>query len=90
MVLTVGSFAMNACEPGQVRKEAAVSKIFHVPKGSLTRANDKRAAWIATANSRCTVLFLTKVVRNTSTIALQKTQSIIDVFLSYIETFVIV
>jgi hypothetical protein len=35
-VLTVGSFAMNAYEPGQVRKEAAVSKMFHVPKGSLT------------------------------------------------------
>ena len=36
VVLTVGSFAMNAYEPGQVRKEAAVSKMFHVPRGSLT------------------------------------------------------
>lgn len=40
---------MNACEPGQVRKEAAVSESFHVPKGSLIRANDKRSAWIATS-----------------------------------------
>ncbi len=34
-VLRVRSFAMDACEPGQVRKEAAVSRRFHVPKGSL-------------------------------------------------------
>lgn len=37
---------MEAYEPGQVRKEAAVSKMFHVPEGCLTRANDKGAAWI--------------------------------------------
>lgn len=47
---------MNACEPGQVRKEAAVSEMFHVPKGGLARANDKRYAWIAMINIRCTVL----------------------------------
>jgi hypothetical protein len=49
---------MNACEPGQVRKEAAVSEMFHVPKGCLARANDKRYAWIATIDIRCTVLTL--------------------------------
>jgi len=27
-MLTVGSFAMSACEPGQVRKEAAISKLL--------------------------------------------------------------
>lgn len=27
---------MGACEPGQVRKEAALSGYFHVPWGSLT------------------------------------------------------
>jgi two-component system, sporulation sensor kinase E len=26
---------MDACEPGQVRKEAAISKMFHVPEGCL-------------------------------------------------------
>jgi hypothetical protein len=50
--LTVRSFAMNAREPGQVRKEAAVSEMFHVPKGCLARADDKRYAWIATINNR--------------------------------------
>jgi len=29
---------MNACEPGQVRKEAAVSKYVHVPEERLARA----------------------------------------------------
>ncbi len=29
-----GSCAMEACEPGQVRKEAALSGYFHVPRGS--------------------------------------------------------
>ena len=28
-----GSCAMGACEPGQVRKEAALSGNFHVPRG---------------------------------------------------------
>lgn len=28
-----GSCAMGACEPGQVRKEAALSGYFHVPRG---------------------------------------------------------
>lgn len=37
-VLTVGSSAMSAYEPGQVRKEAAISKITLVPEGGLTRA----------------------------------------------------
>jgi hypothetical protein len=49
---------MNACEPGQVRKEAAVSEMFHVPKGGLARADNKCYAWIATINIRCTVLIL--------------------------------
>jgi len=29
---------MDACEPGQVRKEAAVSKLVHVPGECLARA----------------------------------------------------
>jgi len=37
-VLTVGSSAMDAYELGQVRKEAAVSKLVHVPGECLTRA----------------------------------------------------
>ena len=45
-MLTVGSFAMGACEPGQVWKEAAVSKIFHVPEGGLARAGDKSTACV--------------------------------------------
>lgn len=39
-----GSCAMGACEPGQVRKEAALSGYFHVPQGcpvgaALQRSN---------------------------------------------------
>ena len=40
-MLTVGSFAMDAYEPGQVRKKAAVSRIFHVPRGGLTELTVK-------------------------------------------------
>jgi hypothetical protein len=36
--LTVGSSAMDVCEPGQVWKEAAVSKLVHVPGECLARA----------------------------------------------------
>jgi len=31
VVLTIGSYAMETHESGQVRKEAAISGIFHVP-----------------------------------------------------------
>ena len=35
--LTIGSCAMGTYESGQVRKEAAISRLFHVPWGSLVR-----------------------------------------------------
>jgi hypothetical protein len=36
--LTIGSCAMGTYESGQIRKEAAISRLFHVPQGSLVRA----------------------------------------------------
>ncbi len=62
MVLTVGSFAMEAREPGQVRKKAAVSEMFHVPRGNLTRANSIRSAWISRSitGARYILFFLGK------------------------------
>ena len=35
VVLRIGSCAMKAFEPCQVRKEAALRKYFHVPRGCL-------------------------------------------------------
>ncbi len=35
VVLKIGSCAMSAYEPCQVRKEAALSRLTHVPWGSL-------------------------------------------------------
>jgi len=37
--LTVGSCAAEHHEPGQIRKEAALSGSFRVPQGNLTRAH---------------------------------------------------
>lgn len=37
---------MNTHEPCQVRKEAALSGLIHVPWDSLTRANDKSNAYV--------------------------------------------
>jgi len=44
-VLTAGSCAAQACEPRQVRKEAAVSKSLRVLQGSLVRAGCLGNAW---------------------------------------------
>ena len=44
VVLTAGSWAIDLCEPRQIRKEAAVSGSVNVPQGSLARANCRRAA----------------------------------------------
>src|SRR5690606_15294168 len=42
----VGSCAISTHEPCQVRKEAALSGITYVPRGSLTRAGDKSNAYV--------------------------------------------
>lgn len=46
VALTIGSCAMSPHEPCQVRKEAALSGLTHVPRGSLIRANDKSNAYV--------------------------------------------
>ena len=46
VVLTSGSCAMESHEPCQVRKEAALSGTFHVPRDRLDRANDKGNAYV--------------------------------------------
>jgi hypothetical protein len=45
-VLTFGSRAMGTYEPCQVRKEAALSRISHVPRGRLDRAGDRSNAYV--------------------------------------------
>lgn len=37
---------MGTHESGQVRKEAALSGISHVPQGCLNRANDRGSAYV--------------------------------------------
>lgn len=37
---------MGTHEPCQVRKEAALSGLFHVPQGRLDRAGDKSNAYV--------------------------------------------
>ncbi len=46
VVLTSGSCAMESHEPCQVRKEAALSGIFHVPRDRLDRASDMGNAYV--------------------------------------------
>ena len=46
VALKIGSRAMSAHEPCQVRKEAALSGLTHVPWGSLVRAGDKSNACV--------------------------------------------
>ena len=46
VVLTSGSCAMETHEPCQVRKEAALSGTFYVPRGCLDRANDMSNACV--------------------------------------------
>jgi len=41
-----GSCAMESCEPRQVRKEAAISGVLHVPRGRLgTAARREKEYW---------------------------------------------
>jgi len=44
-MLKVGSCATAACEPRQVRKEAAVSKNYRVPQVHLTGVNYRDFAY---------------------------------------------
>ena len=46
VVLTFGSCAMGTHELCQVRKEAALSGISHVPRGRLDRAGDMSNAYV--------------------------------------------
>src|SRR5436190_18639901 len=54
--LTARSRAMRAREPGQVRKEAALSGSGHVPRTSLARANRDASARGPVSRSGRTVL----------------------------------
>ncbi len=54
VVLTIGSCATDAHEPGQVRKEAAISGIIRVPRDSLIRANYTGFAQVVGIDHRCT------------------------------------
>jgi hypothetical protein len=46
VVLTIGSCAIETHEPGQIRKEAAISGHFCVLQGCLVRANYMSNAWL--------------------------------------------
>jgi hypothetical protein len=50
------SRAMETREPGQVRKEAALSDLLHVPRASLTGAETQRKRLGAGFEAGCTVL----------------------------------
>lgn len=54
VVLKIGSCATQTHEPGQVRKEAAISGILRVPQGSLVRAIAISNAWMGIIEDRCT------------------------------------
>ena len=58
VVMKTGSRATEICEPRQVRKEAAVSKNFRVPRGSLVRANCPGIARKAIFEGRCAAIFI--------------------------------
>jgi len=49
--------ATGACEPRQVRKEAALSGVSRVPRSSLARANVVGTAPGRTHNGRCATAF---------------------------------
>ena len=53
-----GSRAVSDREPGQVRKEAALSGPAHAPRTSLAGAEDRRARPKASFDDGCTVHFL--------------------------------
>ena len=50
-----GSRAVGACEPGQIRKEAALSESAHAPRISLAGAEDRRARPRTCFDGGCTV-----------------------------------
>ena len=51
----VGSRAVSDCEPGQIRKEAALSGSAHAPRTSLAGAKARRARPEAGFDDGCTV-----------------------------------
>jgi len=55
-----GSRAVSACEPGQIRKEAALSESVHAPRISLAGAEDRRARPGTRLDGGCTVHYLTR------------------------------
>jgi hypothetical protein len=52
-VLTARFRASGACEPRQVREEAALSSLSRVPRGNLARASAAGTASRATFDERC-------------------------------------
>lgn len=52
-----GSCAMGACEPGQVRKEAALSGYFHVPQGCPVFTALQGSKWTQTVLAVCVFLY---------------------------------
>src|SRR6476469_9041936 len=54
-VLILRSRAVVACEPGQVREEAALSDTDHAPRGSRRGADRQRARPEPLHNGGCTV-----------------------------------
>src|SRR5699024_7926769 len=57
LVLTFRSCATETYEPCQIRKEAAVSRFFCVPRDSLDRAMNLSNAWDYFIDDRCTVTY---------------------------------
>ncbi len=51
-VAVLGSCAMKSCEPRQVRKEAAISGVLHVPRGRLRTAARREKECIAGTAAR--------------------------------------
>jgi hypothetical protein len=56
-----GSRAVGAREPGQIRKEAALSETAHAPRISLAGAEDRRARPGTCFDGGCTVHYLLAV-----------------------------
>src|SRR3954447_24727226 len=51
----LGSRAVDAREPGQVREEAALSGSVHAMRGSPTGASSRRRARVSSLDAGCTV-----------------------------------
>lgn len=54
-VLIAGSYAANACEPGQVRKEAALSGSAYAQWGNLAGASGSELPLESRFDDGCTV-----------------------------------